>query len=55
MKMETELAQNSRKLEALRDPIKNYNKMSISELNKTTPNIDWKAVSSAMGLKMLIR
>lgn len=51
MKMETELAQNSRKLEALRDPIKNYNKMSISELNKTTPNIDWKVVTSAMGLK----
>ncbi len=41
MKLETELAKISRKKEALRDPIKNYNKMSIGDLNKITSNIDW--------------
>jgi putative endopeptidase len=51
MKMETEMAQNSRKLEALRDPIKNYNKMSIEAFSATTPNIDWKSVTTSMGLK----
>jgi len=51
MKLETELAKNSRKLEALRDPIKNYNKMSITQINSTTPNIDWKSMTSAMGIK----
>ena len=51
LKMETEMAKNSRKLEALRDPIKNYNKMSIEAFSATTPNIDWKYVTSSMGLK----
>jgi putative endopeptidase len=51
MKLETELAQNSRKLEALRDPIKNYNKMSIAQINSATPNVDWKSMTSAMGIK----
>lgn len=41
MKLETELAKNSRKMEALRDPVKNYNKMTVSDLNKITSNIDW--------------
>lgn len=51
MKMETEMAQNSRKLEALRDPIKNYNKMSIEALTATTPNINWKLITTNMGIK----
>lgn len=51
MKLETELAQNSRKLEALRDPIKNYNKMGISQINAATPNIDWKAMTANIGIK----
>ena len=51
MKMETEMAKNSRKLEALRDPIKNYNKMSMEAFSATTPNIDWKSITSSMGLK----
>ncbi|MGL2964751.1 M13 family metallopeptidase [Flavobacterium sp. RSB2_4_14] len=51
MKMETELAKNSRKLEALRDPIKNYNKMSIGDLNKATPNVDWKTMTATIGIK----
>jgi putative endopeptidase len=50
MKLETELAKNSRKLEALRDPIKNYNKMSITEFNAKTPNVNWNAVLPQLGI-----
>lgn len=35
------LAENSRKLEDLRDPYKNYHKMPVAELNKLTPGIEW--------------
>ena len=42
MALETALAKSSRKLEALRDPYANYHKMSIAQLNKLTPGIDWK-------------
>ncbi len=42
MAFETELARASRKLEELRDPPKNYNKMSPGELTaKYTPSIAW--------------
>ena len=41
MKIETDLAKASRKLEETRDPVKNYNKMSIAKLNATTKNINW--------------
>jgi putative endopeptidase len=51
MKMETELAKSSRKLEALRDPIKNYNKMSINQLNAITSNIDWKTMLVNLNIK----
>ena len=51
MKMETELAQSSRKLEALRDPIKNYNKMSVNQLNAITSNIDWKVMFVNLNIK----
>ncbi|MEO8517338.1 MAG: M13 family metallopeptidase, partial [Flavobacterium sp.] len=44
MKLETELAKSSRKLEALRDPLKNYNKMSVAKFKASTPNIDWTRV-----------
>ena len=39
--LETKLAKASRKLADLRDPYKNYNKMSWDGLNKTAPNINW--------------
>jgi putative endopeptidase len=51
MKMETEMAKNSRKLEALRDPIMNYNKMSLTAFSSSTPNIDWKSITSSIGIK----
>ncbi len=43
------LAASSRKLEDLRDPYANYNKMSVEGLQKMTPNIDWKIMLNDMG------
>ncbi|MBL0024099.1 MAG: M13 family metallopeptidase [Saprospiraceae bacterium] len=51
MKFETDLAKFSRKLEALRDPVKNYNKMSVGQFNKLTPNMDWAATLIDLGVK----
>ena len=51
MKLETAIAKTSRKSEDTRDPLLNYNKMPFSQLNKLTPNIDWKAFTDAVGLK----
>ena len=42
MQMETDLAKASRKLEDLRDLQANYNKMSLADLSKITPSIEWK-------------
>ncbi|MDR3668512.1 MAG: M13 family metallopeptidase [Ignavibacteriaceae bacterium] len=47
------LADSSRKLEDLRDPYTNYNKMTITELQKSTPNINWVHIFSEMGIKKL--
>jgi len=41
--LETALANSSRKLEALRDPYANYNKMAVRDLSKLTPGLDWAA------------
>ena len=53
MKLETDLAKSSRKLEALRDPIKNYNKMTVNEFNKLTPNIAWNKLFPIMGISKI--
>ena len=45
------LADSSRKLEALRDPYKNYNKITIAQLNQLTPNIDWNSLFRSLELK----
>jgi putative endopeptidase len=50
MKLETDLAKASRKMEALRDPIKNYNKMSVAQFNAITPNIDWNVTLKEFGI-----
>ncbi|CAA9197662.1 Neutral endopeptidase [Flavobacterium bizetiae] len=50
MKLETELAKSSRKLEELRDPIKNYNKITVEKFNTLTPDIDWKKVLPILGI-----
>ena len=39
--LETRLAKASRKLEDLRDPVKNYNKITRLSLQKLSPSIDW--------------
>ncbi len=49
--IETKLAQASRKLEDLRDPYKNYNKMAISQLKTMSPTIDWTSTLAQMGVK----
>ncbi|WP_460676745.1 M13 family metallopeptidase [Hymenobacter coalescens] len=40
--LETKLAAASRKLEDLRDPYRNYNKMAVAELPQLTPGLDWR-------------
>jgi putative endopeptidase len=50
--LETKLAQKSRKLEDLRDPYANYNKMAINDLQKKmSPNTDWPSLLIVMGVK----
>jgi len=51
MELETAMAKASRKREDTRDPHKNYNKMTMSALEKATPNFDWKTFMSEYGLK----
>ena len=50
LKIETALANVSRKMEALRDPFKNYNKMTLPVLNKITPSLDWTEIMKDLGL-----
>ncbi len=49
--VEKDIAKSSRKMEDLRDPYKNYNKMEIAKLNKITPSIKWEEMMSTLGLK----
>jgi putative endopeptidase len=49
--IERDLASKSRKLEDLRDPYANYNKLSVNQLNALTPAIDWAFVFEKMELK----
>src|SRR5262249_47482514 len=43
MEFETALAKVSRKLEDLRDPVRNYNKMTLADVRqKHTPSIAWE-------------
>jgi len=49
--METKLATVSRKMEDLRDPYKNYNKMAISDLPKMALNIGWNDYLENLGVK----
>ncbi len=45
------LADSSRKLENLRDPYHNYNKMTVAALNRLTPGIEWNGLFNNMELK----
>jgi len=50
MKMETNLAQAHRKLEDLRDPYANYNKMHSEQFYKLIPSFDMKVFLTALGI-----
>ncbi len=47
--LETKLATASRKLADLRDPYKNYNKMSWAGLTKIAPNVNWTSYAKLTG------
>lgn len=50
MSLETSLAKASRKMEDLRDPYKNYNKMTVAQVNKLSPSINWSEMMTSLGL-----
>jgi putative endopeptidase len=54
MKLETAIAQTSRKKEDTRDPVKNYNKISYKQLLSTTPNFDWTLFAKNAGFLLRI-
>jgi putative endopeptidase len=51
LSLETKLASASRKLEDLRDPYRNYNKMAIADLGKMNATVDWNNFLSITGIK----
>lgn len=50
LKFETALAQSSRNLEDMRDPFQNYNKMSVAQVQKLTPDFNWTTYMNGIGL-----
>ena len=48
--LETAIAISHLKPEELRDPIKNYNKISVADLEKLSPNVGWSAAFGKMGV-----
>lgn len=48
--LETKIATHHLAPEELRDPQKNYNKLSIEQLQKLSPAVDWKLLLGKMGL-----
>jgi putative endopeptidase len=53
MRLETSMAERSRKLAALRNPQKNYNKIDVAGLTKLTPSVDWKNLFGAGGINSI--
>ncbi len=53
MDLETRLAKAHRKLEDLRDPYANYNKMSVSDLGKLAPTVDWPTYITTRGISSI--
>lgn len=51
LKLETAIAVSHLAPVELRDPIKNYNKMSVGDLEKISPNIGWSASLAKMGIQ----
>ncbi|MCX6257566.1 MAG: M13 family metallopeptidase [Bacteroidia bacterium] len=50
MKLETRLADASKSMADLRDPISNYNKMKIDAVRKLTPSFDWQVYLKELGV-----
>lgn len=53
MTVETRLAEASKSAVELRDPYANYNKITVAQLKKEVPSIDWDAYFTTIGLKDL--
>lgn len=51
LKLETAIAASHLAPVELRDPIKNYNKMSVTDLQKLAPNINWTSSLQQMGIQ----
>jgi len=49
--LETQLAKASRKLEDLRDPYTNYNKISLKNMQSLSPGIEWPKYLNLMGVQ----
>lgn len=47
---ETKIARFSRKREDMRDPFKNYNKLSLKQFQTSTPDMDWNTFLNGIGL-----
>ena len=50
LKIETEIARNSKTRLELRDPVANFNKMSLDSIVRFSPNFDWKMYFTEIGL-----
>ncbi len=50
LRMETRLAQAAKSNVELRDPIANYNKMSVAQLQELVPEVDWNTYFEAAGI-----
>jgi putative endopeptidase len=50
LKLETALAQAAKTHADLRDPIANYHKLPLADLQKLTPHFDWQAYVAALGI-----
>jgi putative endopeptidase len=50
--LETEISKSHRTPVELRDPLKNYNKMPLADLEKKTPNINWQEYFSKINVKL---
>jgi len=49
--LETRLARASRKLEDLRDPYRNYNRVSLRQLDALVPSLGWRSLLPAMSIR----
>jgi len=52
LRMETRLAKAAYSNVELRDPQRNYNKMSIDELQALVPQVDWRVYFAAIGIEL---